>query len=152
MAQRRATILLKTEGHIKEGVIVSDYGYLGEALIYPGMGIKVTADGIDIGVGASDGAPGSVAIAVEDALLGKTVEDPYVEGGTCRYVVPQLGDEVLVLVSSGEDLDVNDLLVNDVSEGTWVKAAGSEANQPFKVLESTGGALTSDALVRVERI
>jgi hypothetical protein len=152
MTRRRATILLKTEGHIEEGVIVSDYGYLGEPLIYPGMGVQRTTDGIDIGVGAVDGGRGVVAVAVEDHLLGKTIEDPYVEGGTCRFVIPQNGDELLVLVSSGQTLALGDMLMNDVSEGTWIKTTSTEPNQPFQVLEATDGALTEDSLVRVKRV
>lgn len=150
MVRRRATILLKTQGHIEEGEIVSDYGYLGDPLVYPGMGVQRTVDGIDVGIGAATGARGVVAVAIEDHLLGKTIEDPYVEGGTCRFVVPMVGDEVQVLVAEGQNLAVGAMVVCNTS-GLWI-AATAEANQPFQVMEATGGALASDSLVRVKRV
>jgi hypothetical protein len=147
------TIVLKGQGHVEEGKLANEYDGLGEAIAYPGMGIQRDSSGdFVLGVGAADGNRGLVRIVMEDYLLGKTIEDPYLEGGTVRFYTPVPGDELLVLVSSGENLAIGDLLINDVSTGEWIKTTGSPEMEPFEVQESTGGALSTAALVRVKRL
>jgi len=154
MATDFQTIVLKGVGHIEEGVIVNEYDGLGDPYIYPGMGIQKNTDGeFVVGIGGTvDGHRGLVRIAMEDYLLGKTVTDPYAEGGTVRYYMPEHGDELLVLVTSGENLVIGDLLINDASTGLWIKTTGTVEMEPFEVQESTGGALAADTLVRVKRV
>jgi len=147
------TIVLKGHGHYEEAEAISDYGYIGDPYIYPGMAIQKDADGkVKLGIGAADGAAGVVRIAIEDNLLGKTITGPYAEGGMVRYYIPQPGDELMVLVSAGADLVVGDLLICDTSTGEWIETTGTPQMQPFEVLETTDGALAEASLVRVQRI
>jgi hypothetical protein len=147
------TIVLKGEGHVEEGKLTSDYGYLGDPYAYPGMAVKKNADSeFEVGIGSTDGAAGVVRIVIEDYLLGKTITDPYAEGSTARVYIPQPGDELLVLVKTGENLAIGDTLICESASGEWIKTTGSPKMIPFEVQESTDGALAESSLVRVKRI
>lgn len=147
------TIVLKGHGHYEEGELISDYGYLGDPYAYPGMAVKQNSENkFEVGIGSSDGDAGRVRIVIEDNLLGKTIADPYAEGATARFYTPQPGDELMVLVKQGEDLEPGDTLICEASSGEWIKTTGTPQMIPFEVQESTDGALAEASLVRVQRI
>lgn len=147
------TIVLKGQGHVEEGKLTSDYGYLGDPYAYPGMAVKKNSSNeFEVGIGSSDGDAGVVRIVMEDYLLGKTITDAYAEGGTVRFYTPQPGDELLILVKSGEEVAIGDTLICEAVSGEWIVTTGSPQMIPFEAQEATDGALETAALVRVKRI
>lgn len=128
----------------------------GEAdgAILPGEMIELAADGKYDRLASSKaealkGAAG-LKIAVEDALQGRTVDDAYADGDQVFFYEPKNGDHLLVLVASGENIAVGDTLVpTGGGDGKFEEAGGSETRYAFEALESTGGALAADTLVKV---
>ena len=136
-------IVLKGEGHRDELVA-------GTA-ISPGMGITVAADGeVDPCVPAQAAAlKGGLMIAEEDPLQGSIVTTEYAIGAQVSTYVPVPGDVLQLLVKSGEDIDVADLLIIEGgTSGLFVEAAGTETKFQAESLEDTGGALGANGLVR----
>lgn len=137
------TIVLKGKGHHDEGV-------LGTAAA-PGEAIELQADGdYDRLVSAQAAAlKGGLKIVKEDALQGKTVNDAYAAADTVFFYSPLPGDHVQVLVKSGQDIDVGDLLiVEGGSSGLFVEAAGTETKFQIEALEDSGGALAANTLIK----
>ncbi len=128
-------IVLKHKGHHDEGE--------ADATISPGMAIHRAADGLyDPDPRAqADALKGGLKIAKEDALQGKTIDDNYVDGDIVFWYVPLPGDHIHVLVKSGEDIAVGDLLITEGGgSGLFIEAAAQTKHQ-LQALESTGGAL-----------
>lgn len=137
-------IVVKGNGHFDE-VQADD-----STAFSPGMNAKINSSGeYVVGLGGSDGARGLVTLVVEDYLLGKTVDDAYSSGDDrVRVYHPNPGDKVLLLVTSGEDIDIGDTLVCDTSTGKWIEEpATGPVTSPFEALEDSGGALGSDTLL-----
>lgn len=134
------------EAHQIEGVI-------GSGTPKPGTCMQLSSDGeYDLWNGAADGEQDEVLLVVEDSLLGKTVDDAYAVGDKVRMYIPQVGDEVRVLVASGETVAIGTKLICDKGTGKWNATTGSPEMEPFKALESSGGALSADKLILCRRI
>jgi len=143
MAENLNTIVLKAKGHHGEGV--------ADATIYPGEAVELASDGrYDPQTSAqAEALKGELLIAKEDALQGKGVGDAYAQDDTLFFYIPLPGDHVQVLVASGEDIDVGDLLVVEGGgSGLFVEAAGTEAKYQLKALEDSGGALAANTLIK----
>lgn len=137
------TIVLKGKGHHGEGVL--------DTIVSPGMAVEQAADGDwdpPQGTQAETLKKMSFKVAKEDALQGKTVDDAYAVGDVLSYYVPLPGDEVQVLVKSGEDIDVGDkLVVEAATSGLFVEAAGTETRYQLEAIEDSGGALAANTLL-----
>jgi hypothetical protein len=88
-------------------------------------------------------------ILCEDALLGKTKTTAYADSANVYLYAPQPGDEIQVLVVSGENIAIGDKLIVDDGTGKCLETTGSPEREPFVALESTGGALGADGHVLV---
>lgn len=135
-------IVLKGFGHFEENASagLNEDGTFGDAIIWPGMGIKINADGL-----LEPGIRGANMIAIEANLVGMGVDDPYKAGAWVFYYLPQIGDEVLLRVATGQTVTVGDMLANNVTTGLWTVAATGTA--AFQAMETIEGALTEDTLV-----
>lgn len=135
------TIVLKGKGHYDEGE--------ADGAISPGMAATLAADGLwDQTVAAQAAAlKGGLTLALESALNGGTVSDAYADGDRIFLYHPLPGDVVNVLVKSGEDIDIGDLLVVEGgTSGLFVEAAGTETKFQLKAIEGPG-ALAANTLV-----
>ena len=127
------TIVLKGMGHHDEGE--------ADAAISPGMAVELAADGLFDPVQSAQAAAlkTNLKIAKEDALQGKTIDDAYADGDVLFYYEPLPGDEINVLVKSGENIAIADKLVVEAGgSGLFVEAAGSETKFQLEALEGPG--------------
>jgi hypothetical protein len=93
----------------------------------------------------------ALKILKEDALNGRTKSTQYASGDVGFLYTPIVGDHILAYVKTGADIAVGDTLVVEAGgSGKFVEAAGTETKLQLKALESTGGALAADALVKCE--
>lgn len=143
----RQQIVLKGEGYFEEaqaeGLEVD--GSFGAVAIYPGMGIHLNSD-LTLGLGIE----GAVRIAIEANLVGKSTADGYPGGSRVFYYIPQMGDEVLLLVASGEEVAAGDMLTPAAS-GLWA-VTGAGGYGLFEVQETIDGALDGNSLVIAKMI
>ncbi len=127
-----------------------------DAAILPGEMVELETDGLfdplqSTQAEACKGIAG-LKIATENALSGKTVLDAYADGDQLFYFQPNNGDHCLVLVTSGENITIGDVLVPvGGGDGKFVEAAGTETRYFFEALETTG-ALGADTLVKARCI
>lgn len=140
----KQTIVLKGNGHFCEGIWTDGVN----TTVLPGSAVRQATSGMQLGCGAADGNRDLVALAVEDSLVGKTVDDAM--SGVVRYYIPQLGDEVLLRVPSGQTLTPGTLMICDTSAGKWIATTGTPEMEPFIALESV--VTTADTLVIARRV
>ena len=138
------TIVLKGAGRYEEGE--------ADAAILPGEAIELAPDGNYDPCQASQANAikrRGLQIAIEDALQGKTVDDAYADGDRVFFYIPIPGDEIQVLVKSGENIDVGEkLVVEGGGSGKFVASGGSETAYQLESLEDSGGALGAATLMR----
>lgn len=100
---------------------------------------------------AADGNQRLIAVALEDALQGKTVSDAYVSGDQIFLYCPLPGDELNMLVANiagtSDTFAIGDIMIVDDGTGKLVATTGSPESEPFVVMETVSTALTADALV-----
>lgn len=97
----------------------------------------------------NDGDRTTVMVLVEDMAQGKTVDDAYAAGDTCRCYCPLMGEELQVLLQNqsgtGEDFAIGDKLIVDDTTGKFLETTGSPESEPFICTEAKS-ALTADTL------
>jgi len=84
----------------------------GEAGIYPGMLVCLNSSG-DLVKHANEGGRAERALAMEDALQGKTVDDVYTSGNVATYGLFVPGSEGNALIKAGSDLSIGTELISD---------------------------------------
>lgn len=127
------TILLKGKGHHDEGVLSS--------IVSPGEAIEFLSDGSYArqAKATADAIKSDLKIAKEDALQGKTISDDYASGDQVFFYTPIKGDVVHVLVKSGEDISLADVLVVEGGgSGLFIEAAGTEDSFQLEAVEAAG--------------
>jgi hypothetical protein len=84
--------------------------FLAGGTIYPGMFLHLNSSGAV--VAHNDDAPANqlVMVAVEDALQGRDINDPYVTGDPVKVFIPQRGDEVYAILEDGANVAVGAFL------------------------------------------
>lgn len=136
-------IVLKGKGHHDEVTL--------GAAAYPGEAVELQADGDHDPIASSQTESlkrGMPYILKEDALQGNTVNTQYGSGDKAFAYQPLPGDHVNVLVKSGEDIDVGDVLIEEAGgSGLFIEAAGTETKYRLAALEDSGGALGSNTLI-----
>lgn len=145
----RQCILLKTnrEAHLIEGNL--DSGSAPK----PGQHVSLKSSGeYELWNGSADGEQGETVLVTEDALLGKMVTDAYAVSSRFYGYIPLAGDEVQVLVASGENIAIGDKLIIDDGTGKCIETTGTPEQEVYRALESTGGALAADGLVLVRKL
>lgn len=130
---------------------------IASGTIYPGMLIKRTAaagvgTSCTVAVHATAGGGGECAIAIENALYGETITDAYASGERVRFVTPQLGDWLYILVAAGAAAIVyNDKLVSN-GDGTFKKDTGTDVVffRAEEALDNSGGG--TNAFIKARRV
>lgn len=134
---------------------------VGETGIYPGMIVELST-ATAVVKHATEGGLAEAMLVLESALEGKTVDDVYAysadQNNKVEVLLPRKGEEVNVLVASGETVAVNASLVSagdgtvkvstNVSSGVTVEAGAVV----FKALEASDGALAADTLMKARVI
>lgn len=84
--------------------------YTAGGTIYPGSFLLMSA--ADTVVAHNDDAPANQLpmVAVEDALQGRDIDDPYVSGDPVKVWIPQRGDEVYAILEDGANVAVGAFL------------------------------------------
>lgn len=149
------TIVLKA--HYNEGGAEYEEGIANGALL-PGMNVGLTnaadasgrstyaaASSDTLGTGTTTGGRGNVKVVKEDSLHGGTVNTAYASGDNIYIHVAVPGDILQVLVTSGETVAKGAGLTAQ-STGKWNADTTLAA---VEALESSGGALAADTLMRV---
>tara|TARA_R110002167_G_scaffold46072_4_gene137798 strand:- start:167 stop:607 length:441 start_codon:yes stop_codon:yes gene_type:complete len=139
------TIVLKSSGygHHDEGT--------ADAAISPGECIQLAADGKydPAHKTKAESIKGDLLIATEDGLQGKTVTNAYASGDVVFFYIPCSGDHINVLIKSGENINISDnILVEGGGSGLFIEAAGTEAAYQLTALDSSGGVLGANTLIR----
>lgn len=153
MAENDFTIVLRGHNHYDEAQ--------ADEAIKPGQLVRLAADGnLDKEPKAkAEAIKGGLAVCVEGGVTSdgagssKTVVagGTYASGDIIPYYTPVRGDRLNVLVKSGEDIAVGDVLNPEGGgSGLVVEAAGADAVYRFEARESSGGALGADTLLAVE--
>ena len=93
----------------------------GEAGIYPGMLIKLVADG-DVEIHDLEGGRCEAIFAEEDALQGKTVDDVYAVDNVVSCILPGLGCEIRALIQDDQIIEIGDHLIS-AGDGTLITLA-----------------------------
>lgn len=142
-----------------EGGTEQDEG-IASGAVSPGMNVVLTQlaaiNGRDtwvagasnaVGTGTSDTPTGAQLTIAKEAVLnqGKTVDDAYADGDNLFLHHAKPGDVLLVLVASGQTV----LKGRGLSAASTGKFTVVTSNAPCIALETSGGALAADTLVRV---
>jgi hypothetical protein len=100
--------------------------YTAGGTIYPGMLLLMSA--ADTVVAHNDDVPVNCLpmFALEDALQGKDIDDPYVIGDPVKVWVPYRGDEVYGILEDGANASVGSFLTSN-GAGMLQVASSSEA-------------------------
>lgn len=141
MSETNRTIVLKgkAKGHHEEGLI-STTGV-------PGMHVTLQSNGqyAKSPETSAELVKRGIFILKEDDLQGKTINDAYAIGDLVFLYKPISGDHLNLLVKSGQNIAVGDLIVAEGGgTGYFIEAAGTEAQYKAMAYESSGGALGAD--------
>jgi len=102
--------------------------------ILPGNLISLQADG-SVAKNATEGGHCERAVAREDVLQGKTVDDAYAISDVVSYWLPQKGDEVQYILKGGSTVVKGNQLIS-AGDGTLIPTA--DATSPGVVLDIVG--------------
>jgi hypothetical protein len=129
-----------------------DEGRAG-AVITPGMLIKLNNAGVYVPHNVS-GQVAARQFALEDALIGKTIDDNYASGDLVRFTHHLPGDHVLAILQAGQNVQDGTRLVSG-GDGTLI-AGDTDSDAIAVALEDRNAAATDQSLearrIRVEII
>lgn len=134
------TIVLKGDFLLKEGNASS--------AITPGHLVEFGGSA-DLRVHSTVGGPARKAVALENDLIGKGIDDAYAANDRVRYGIMKPGSEVNMLLLTGESCSKGDFLESAGNGTLQVASTPVEGSNVAVALEAiTGGA--SPKRVRVE--
>lgn len=137
-------IILKGKGHFGEGVAFHTIG-IGLLLYQLSDGTWRKNNSFD----AANLNRRSFTIAYEDSLQGNVVEDDYATGDLVFLYHPVPGDEIRVMVKSGETVQVGDVLSMTYGGNATFEVTGSQLSHFVTSQEDSGGALAANTLMTV---
>lgn len=137
MANTRNTIVLKgrLDRRYEEAVA-------GNGNIKPGYQIYLRSDGKVVPYDVA-GGDGLVAIAVEDALQGKTILDTYANNSIVRFHLPVKGDMVYVQLKQGQNIITGRVLTPN-GDGTFKGAASGGTDKAVLMAAEAVNAASAD--------
>lgn len=141
-AATKRTIIANAPNIVKEEAICSG------STIKPGMRIIRNSSDVVV-IESTQGGLNAVAIATEDELRGKTVDDTYSSGDLVPFCFPRSGDVINVVLTANENVAIGDKLIVTTT-GKYIKTTGSPAQTDFIALESSN--VASDVLIRARKI
>lgn len=127
----------------------SDEGRASGA-IQPGSRIQIGADG-RVAANATAAPVTPCRIAEEDALQGRTVDDPYAAGDLVFYSYPLPGDHYNILLANGQNAAIGSILVPNNAGAHTVKAAETTGLE-WQALEALNNTSGSAQLIRAVKL
>lgn len=123
----------------------------GEAGIYPGMQVKLDANGEVIKHSTSGGALGDEKMfAMEDQIQGKTVDQVYANDSIVTVILPRVGCEINVLLEDGETVAPATKIMAGGTGQVKANAAGTQIiGMSTGTLDLSGSSNTADGLTPV---
>lgn len=103
--------------------------------VYPGMLIDINSSGEVVIATPNAGASAPTRIAIEDGIIGRTVDTPYTAGELCRYVQPLPAEVYALRVLSGETIAVGDDLIA-ADNGLFKETTGSPTKVYARAIET----------------
>lgn len=102
----------------------------------------------------ADGDQRLIAVLLENALLGETMDTAYVDGQRCFLYVPAAGEELNMLVAApgtgtGDAFAIGALLMVNDGDGLLVATTGSPESEPFIVMETVSDVVAAGTLTWV---
>jgi len=109
--------------------LIGEPGRYEEAIaavaLIPGQLGKLNADGALIAHDVA-GGPAESIFTLEDALQGKTIDNPAVVGETTPYIIASKGDVIYAFLEAGQSVTPADYLAS-AGNGNLQEASGSNA-------------------------
>jgi hypothetical protein len=103
--------------------------------IYPGMIFDINASGEAVIATPNAGASAPTRIAIEDGLIGRTVDTPYTAGELLRYLYALPGEQFALLVKDAETITFgDDLIAGD--NGLFIETTGTPSKVFARALET----------------
>ena len=111
------------------------------AAITPGHFVEQTTGGLIQKKASTAGSRKKLAVAIEDALQGKTIDDAYATNDVVRYYLPFAGDKLQVIIKAGTAAIVIGDKLTDNGDGTFRKQSGTEFTflEADQALDISGG-------------
>jgi hypothetical protein len=136
------TILLKNYSNVFEE-------HKAGGTIYPGMLLIMSAE--DTVVAHNDDNPATFMplVAVEDALQGRSIDDPYVSGDPVKVWVPYTGDWVYAIAEDGSNYTVGMFVASNGSGYVQPYASGVPFGVVMKAIDLSGSTGLEDSSVGV---
>ena len=136
------TILLKGQEHAiyKEAAAA--------AAISPGDLVVLNSSGAVLQHNLA-GNPTAPAFAIENALLGETIDDQYVADAQVRYAVLQPGSEVYAWLAAGQSVAAAALLMSNGGGAFAAAGASTPLVRALNSLDNTSGAVKARLKVDV---
>ena len=106
---------------------------LANAALNPGNIIEVMSTG-KVKKHAIEGGFAQMAVAVEDALQGKTVDDAYASGALVQYHIVQRGVRFQGILKSGESVSIGTALISDGDGRLIALASAASATDVKQIL------------------
>jgi len=136
------TIILTGDGNQWEEKLAGAAGILPGHLLQP-----TTADGVV--VHSASGGAGATAVAVEDAIMGGTVDTVYDDANYVRYVFPSPGDILQMRLTAGVAYVIGDKLISG-GAGALLKTTGTPLKTFGEIVEAAD--YTVGAAVRLGKV
>lgn len=92
--------------------------------IKPGHLIALNSSGNLIVHPTAGGVCTPVSVAIEDGIQGKTIDDAYAATDLVRYVIPQNGDVLYMLLKAGENAPAGGITIS-AGDGTVKNTTGT---------------------------
>jgi len=128
---------------VRNTVILKNYSDVFEehkagGTIYPGMLLIMSAD--DTVVAHNDDAPANCLpmFAIEDALQGKDLDDPYVTADPVKVWIPGRGDQVYAILEDGANVSVGTFLESNGAGYLQAYTSGAVVGIAMEALDLSG--------------
>lgn len=99
----------------------------------------------------ADGNQRLIAVLLPDWGQGKTATDAYVNNSRGYLYIPQMGEELNMLVANiagtSDTFAIGQILIVDDGTGLLIKTASTPESEPFICLETRSTALTANTLL-----
>jgi len=138
------TIILTGDGNQWEEKLA------GAAGILPGHLLQITSTDTVV-VHSTSGGTGATAVAVEDAIMGGTVDTAYANANYVRYVFPSPGDILQIRLTDVVAYVVGDKLIS-AGDGTLKKTALTPAKTFGEIVEAADYSVAVSARLGKVRI
>lgn len=144
--QRAPMFVASTTGNGEGAVTVATYpGMIVEEVVVSNV-IKYRPHTV------AGGLPQELLVAMEYAMMGKGVTDPYPIGDLLYGVKLKVGERFWAIIPDGTNLATNGLILQSAGNGKFQAHVAATGYGLVKALEKTDGAVTGDNFIMVQVI